>query len=78
MKRVFDITFNGEESFQTEPMTKTAVIDLCWDTLIQNNMQDDGYLIGYFEGEEYTLIASVSRRRRANGRISCSIVNFTK
>lgn len=76
MKRVFEITFNGEDRFETAPMTKTQAIDMCWDTLIQNNMQDDSYRIGFFDDDEYTLVAIVSRRRRENGRVSCMISKF--
>ncbi len=76
MKRVFEITFNGEDRFETAPMTKTQAIDMCWDTLIQNDMQDDSYRIGFFDDDEYTLVAIVSRRRRENGRVSCMISKF--
>ncbi len=76
MKRVFDIIFNGSERFETSPMTKTQAIDMCWDALIQNDMQDDSYRIGYFDNDEYTLTAIVSRRRRENGRVSCDILRF--
>lgn len=76
MKRIFLVTFNGDDRFETAPMTKTAVIDMCWDTLVQNNMEDDSYRIGYFEHDEYQLVAIVSRRRRDNGRVSCQIINF--
>lgn len=76
MKRTFEIVYNGEDRFETAPMTKTAAIDMCWDTLIQNDMQDDSYRIGYFENDEYILVAIVSRKRRENGRVSCQISKF--
>lgn len=76
MKRVFDVTFNGEERFETIPMTKAEAINMCKDSLIQNNMRNASYVIGYYENGEYTLIAIASRKRRANNRVSFKVVEF--
>ena len=83
-KHIFEIEFNNDDVFYTELITAAEAIDMCWDCLIQNRMENDTYRIGYWDNMgdedgdwgEYHLVAIVSRKRRSNGRISTKCYRY--